>query len=174
MNRRRTYQIALAGICTALILLFLWLSVIIRFGKISLYIVCCCVLMVPLTKKYYLASIFAYIASSLLAFVVVGDVFSILGFIGYFAPMTIISAAMKERNIKLYVSLPIKIIFMNAVLAIFYFVTGTIFLDYGALGLNVHYAVIAIVGTLILVVLDFVLLYIYDFISARTKNILRD
>lgn len=174
MKRRRTYEIALAAICTGLILLLLWLSVVVRFGTIALYVVSCGVLMVPLTKKYYLSAILSYIASSLLAFAVVGDIFSILGFVAYFAPMTIFSVVMYERGVKWFISLPIKIVFINAVLALFYFVTGTLFLDFNALGFNVNYAVIALLGTILLVALDYVMVYIYTVVKVRVQKIIRD
>lgn len=152
----------------------LWLSVVVRFGTVAFYIVCSGVLMVPLTKKYYVASIFSYVASSLLAFAVVGDIFSILGFVAYFGPMTLVSAIMFEKKVKWFVAIPIKVVLVNVALAVFYFVTQTIFLDFSALGFQMHYIFIAILGTLMLITLDFAMLYIYSFIKSRLINILRD
>ena len=174
MKSRRSYEIALAAICTGLILFMLWISVVARYGTVAIYIVCSIVLMAPLTKKYYFASIFSYVASSLLAFVIVGDIFSILGFVAYFGPMTLISVIMREKKVKWFVALPIKIVIMNAVLALFYFVTRTLFVDYNAIGLNVHYSIIAIVCTILLVALDYILLYLYGFVKSRIGKVLRD
>lgn len=174
MKKRRTYEIALGAICTALILLLLWLSVLLRFGTAAFYIVCSGVLMVPLTKKYYVASILSYIASSLLAFAVVGDIFSILGFVAYFGPITILSVFLFEKNIKLYFTLPLKIVLINAALAVFYFVTDTFFINFDMLGFKMHYIFIALIGTALLVGLDFAMLYIYKELKPKVARLIRD
>ena len=169
---KRTYQIALAGIATGLILLFLWLKVIVRYGSLSFYILCSAVLMVPLSKRYYISAIFSYVASSLLAFAVLGDILSVIGFVAYFGPMTIASVAMAEKNLKLYITMPIKIIYINAALAVFYFVTNTIFIAWDKLSFEIPYVFIALIGTVALLVLDLVMLLIYSKLKPALKNAL--
>lgn len=159
--KRQTIEIAVAGISAGLILLLLWLSVIVRYGTISFYIAAAVVLMVPICKKYYWAAAFAYISASLLAFAIVGDILQILGFLIYFGPMTFISTIMAEKNVKPYITFPVKIVYINACLAALYYGSKTLFVDLSQLGLEIHYAVIAIVGTIILLLLDTIMLMLY-------------
>ncbi len=174
-RKRHSYEVALAGICTAIILLFLWLSVLVRYGTISFFIICCGILMLPLSKKYYWSAIFAWIASSLLAFAIVGDIFAVLGFLAYFAPMTIGAVIMKEKKVPWWVALVVKTIFINAMLAVFYFATNLIAIDLSAMGLgDLHYAVIAVVGTLILLAVDYLMLLVYGGVKKRFAPIIKD
>ena len=159
--KRQTVEIAVAGISAGLILLLLWLSVIVRYGTVSFYIAAAVVLMAPICKKYYWAAAFAYIAASLLAFAIVGDILQILGFVIYFGPMTFISTIMAEKNVKPYVTFPVKIVYINACLAALYYGSKTLFVDLSTLGIEINYAVIAIVGTIILLLLDTVMLMLY-------------
>ncbi|MGN0795726.1 MAG: hypothetical protein ACI4MT_02075 [Christensenellales bacterium] len=159
--KRQTIEIAVAGISAGLILLLLWLSVIVRYGTVSFYIAAAVVLMVPICKKYYWAAAFAYISASLLAFAIVGDILQILGFLIYFGPMTFISTIMAEKNVKPYITFPVKIVYINACLAALYYGSKTLFVDLSQLGLEIHYAVIAIVGTIILLLLDTIMLMLY-------------
>ncbi len=45
------YRIALAGICAALSLLLVWLSVVIRYSTIAFYVAAGIVLMIPMTQR---------------------------------------------------------------------------------------------------------------------------
>lgn len=154
------YQIALAGISAAVALLLVWLSVLVRFSTIAFYVAAGVALMVPLTKKYYISSVFAYVVSSVLAFVIAGDIFSVVGYVAYFGPMSIATAIMYEKKVKWYFAYPAKIAYINGALALMYFVCGTIMIDSSVIG-QVHYAVIAVVGTIALLLIDFVMQRVY-------------
>ena len=84
-----------------------------------------------------------------------------LGFVIYFGPMTFISTIMAEKNVKPYVTFPVKIVYINACLAALYYGSKTLFVDLSTLGIEINYAVIAIVGTIILLLLDTVMLMLY-------------
>ena len=171
--RRPTIEIAVAGISAGLMLLFLYLAVIVRVGSISLFVAASVVLMVPISKKYYVAAVFAYVASSLLAFAIVGDILQVLGFIIYFGPMTIASCVMAEKKVKPYITFPVKIVYINATLAILYFATNTLVVDLSSLGINLHYAVIAVVGTVLLLLLD-TLMLIYVRLKPLMDKVIKD
>ncbi len=172
-NRQKIiYQIALSGISAGLALLLIWLSVIVRYGTIGFYIAACLAILVPLTNRYYFASICAYIASSLLAFAVVGDILAISGYVVYFAPMSIMMAIMADKNVKLYISIPIKVVFINLALAFMYFVAGTVFVSADVVGAFPYWAV-AIVGTVILIALDFFMQYVYKTLKPVVSKALR-
>ncbi len=166
------YAIALAGISTALSLLLTWLGVVVRFGSLGFFAAAGIALMVPITKRYYLSSVFAYVASAVLAFFIVGDIASVAGFIVYFAPMSVFTAICREKKLKLYISIPIKIIFINGALALLYFVFGTLMIDESVLG-DIHYAVIAVVGTVVLLAIDFLMQYVYATLKKVMSKVLR-
>lgn len=172
--RRPTIEIAVAGISAGLMLLFLYLAVIVRVGSISLFVAASVVLMVPISKKYYVAAVFAYVASSLLAFAIVGDILQVLGFIIYFGPMTIASCVMAEKKVKPYITFPVKIVYINATLAILYFAANTLVVDLSSLGINIHYAVIAVVGTVLLLLLDTLMLMLYVRLKPLMDKVIKD
>ncbi len=166
------YRIALAGISTAVALLFVGLSVLVRFSTVAFYIGAGCALMTPIVKKYYSSAIFAYIVSSVLGFLIAGDIFTVVGYVAYFGPMSIFLAICIVKKIKIFISLPIKILYMNGALALMYFVCGTIFIDPSIIG-NIHYAVIAVVGTVALVLVDFAMQFIFIRMSPIMDKVLR-
>ena len=172
--KRQTIEIAVAGISAGLMLLLLWLSVIVRYGTVSFYIAASVVLMAPICKKYYWAAAFAYIASSLLAFAIVGDILQILGFIIYFGPMTFISTVMAEKSVKPYITFPVKIVYINACLSALYFGSKTLFVDLSKLGVEINYAVIAVVGTLALLLLDTLMLMLYTRLKPLMDKAIKD
>lgn len=172
--RRPTIEIAVAGISAGLMLLSLYLAVIVREGSISLFVAASVVLMVPISKKYYVAAVFAYVASSLLAFAIVGDILQVLGFIIYFGPMTIASCVMAEKKVKPYITFPVKIVYINATLAILYFAANTLVVDLSSLGINLHYAVIAVVGTVLLLLLDTLMLMLYVRLKPLMDKVIKD
>ncbi len=166
------YEVALSGISTALALLLVWLSVVVRYGTIGFYVAACVALLVPLTNKYYFATICAYIASSLLAFAIVGDIFTIAGFVVYFAPISIASAIMFDKKVKWYIAIPVKAVYINLALAFLYYVAGTIMISADVMD-KVPYYLVAIVGTIILLAIDFVVDYVYKTMKPIVSRALR-
>lgn len=166
------YEVALAGISAALALLLVWLSVVVRYGTIGFYVAACIALLVPMTNKYYFSTICAYIVSSLLAFAIVGDIFTISGFVVYFAPISIASGIMLEKKVKWFISIPVKIVYINLALAFLYFVAGTIMINADLIG-KIPYYLVAIVGTVILIAIDFILSYAYKTMKPILSKALR-
>ena len=147
------YQIALAGISAAVSLLFVGLSVLVRFSTIAFYVAASVAIMVPLTKRYYLAGFFAYAVSASLGFVIAGDIYTVAGFVAYFGPMALITGIMFNKKVKWFIALPVKIVYINGALALLYFVCNTIMIDASIMD-RLDYWVVALVGTLALVLID--------------------
>ncbi len=168
------YRVALAGISAAVALLMVWLGVVVRFSTIAFFIAASVALMVPLSQKYYLPSVLAYVVSAGLSFAVAGDVFSVMGYVVYFGPMAIISGIMLNHSDKInrWVQLIVKIVYINGALALLYFVCHNIVLDSSIVD-KVQYWMIALFGTIILVALDYALQFIYKRIAILVGKALR-
>lgn len=166
------YQIALAGISSAIALLFVWLSVIVRFSTVAFYIAASLAIMVPLTKRYYVAGFFAYAASASLGFVIAGDIYTVAGFVAYFGPMALITGILLNCNVKWYISLPIKVVYINGALALLYFVCHTIMIDASIMD-KIQYWMVALVGTIVLVLIDYALQFIYKRMTPIVAKALR-
>ena len=145
-----------------------------RFSTIAFFIAASVALMVPLSQKYYLSSVLAYVVSAGLSFAVAGDVFSVMGYVVYFGPMAIISGIMLNHNDKInrWVQLIVKIVYINGALALLYFVCHNIVLDSSIVD-KVQYWMIALFGTIILVALDYALQFIYKRIAVLVGKALR-
>ncbi len=173
LNRQDAiYQLALAGISAAIALLFVWLSVLVRFSTVAFYVAASVAIMVPLTKRYYFAGFFAYAAAASLGFVIAGDIYTVAGFVAYFGPMALITGIMCNKKVKWFIALPIKIIYINGALALLYFVCNTIMIDASIMD-KIDYWVIAIVGTIALVLIDYVLQFVYARITPIVEKVLR-
>lgn len=173
-RQEAVYRVALAGISAAVALLMVWLGVVVRFSTIAFFIAASVALMVPLSQKYYLSSVLAYVVSAGLSFAVAGDVFSVMGYVVYFGPMAIISGIMLNHNDKInrWVQLIVKIVYINGALALLYFVCHNIVLDSSIVD-KVQYWMIALFGTIILVALDCALQFIYKRIAILVGKALR-
>lgn len=173
-RQEAVYRVALAGISAAVALLMVWLGVVVRFSTIAFFIAASVALMVPLSQKYYLSSVLAYVVSAGLSFAVAGDVFSVMGYVVYFGPMAIISGIMLNHNDKInrWVQLIVKIVYINGALALLYFVCHNIVLDSSIVD-KVQYWMIALFGTIILVALDYALQFIYKRIAVLVGKALR-
>lgn len=173
-RQEAVYRVALAGISAAVALLMVWLGVVVRVSTVAFFIAASVALMVPLSQKYYLSSVLAYVASAGLSFLVAGDVFSVMGYVVYFGPMAIISGVMLNHKdkIKWWVQLIVKIVYINGALALLYFVCHNIVLDSSIID-KVQYWMIALFGTAILVALDYALQFIYKRIAILVGRALR-
>ena len=178
MKRKRTrseiiYEVALGGIASAMALLLVWLSVVVPYGTIALYLCASIALLVPLTQKYYIATISAYIVSSLLAFAIVGDILLISGYVVYFAPMSITSAIMAEKKVKPYISIPVKIAYITGALAFLFYVAGTIMVS-DVIMEKVEFWMVELVGVVALLLVDFLMTnMMYPFIKRKVSGVLR-
>ena len=173
-RQEAVYRIALAGISAAVALLMVWLGVVVRFSTIAFFIAASVALMIPLSQKYYVSSILAYLVSAGLSFLVAGDVFSVMGYVVYFGPMALLSGIMLNHSdkIKWWLQLVLKVVYINGALALLYFVCHNIVID-SSIAEKVEYWMIALIGTALLVALDYALQFIYKRIAIIVGKALR-
>lgn len=172
-NRQRViYEVALGGVSAAIATLLVSLSVVVKYGTIGFFVAACVAIMIPLSQKYYFASVASYIASSLISFAITGDFFAVSGYVVYFAPMAILSGILIEKRVKWYISLPVKAVYINLALAFLYYVAGNIMISADLIG-EIPYYAIAIVGTVVLLAVDVLLYYVYLYVKKRTEKVLR-
>jgi hypothetical protein len=173
--KRRSYQIALGGISAGLALLFVWLGHVVDFLTASFLALAALALAIPLCKNYLITSILAYIAASALAFLAVGNIFRVIPFIILVGPLAIFSAWAQNKKLKLYFTVPIKAVYINGALAALYFGFKTVFVDLSRLGIrSIHYALIALAGTVILIAADFLYLYIFGIMKRSLEKIIKE
>lgn len=175
ISRQETiYAVALAGISAAVALLMVWLGVVVRFSTVAFFIAASIAVMIPASQKYYVSSIFAYLVSAGLSFLVAGDVFSVMGYVVYFGPMAIITATFfnHKDKVKWWIALIVKIVYINGALAILYFLCHNIVLDESIID-KVQYWMIALFGTVILVAVDYLLQFIYKRAGILLSRVLR-
>lgn len=171
--RKTAYALALAGISAALALLFVWLGVVVRYVTVAMFAAAGIAVSIPLSKRYYLSAVFAYIVSAGLGFLV-GDVTAVAGYAVYFGPMALISAVMWEKKVKWFISYPVKIVYINAALAVLYFaLQGLEVLAPDIIGYFDYWA-IAILGTVALLIVDLFTVYVYRTLRHVLAKVLRD
>ena len=171
--RKTAYALALAGISAALALLFVWLGVVVRYVTVAMFAAAGVAVMAPVTKRYYLSAVLAYIVSAGLGFLV-GDVTAVAGYALYFGPMALISAVMWEKNVKWFVSYPVKIVFINAALAALYFGLQAIDLLAPELVAYFDYWAIALIGTVALLAIDLFMDYVYRVLRRVLGRVIRE
>ena len=175
ISRQETINaVALAGISAAVALLMVWLGVVVRFSTVAFFIAASIAVMVPASQKYYFSSVFAYLVSAGLSFLVAGDVFSVMGYVVYFGPMAIITATFfnYKDKVKWWIALIVKMVYINGALAILYFLCNNIVIDESIID-KVQYWMIALFGTIILVAVDYLLQFIYKRAGILLSRVLR-
>ncbi len=170
-RRDAIYGVALAGICAALALLLVWLSVVARYGTLGFFAAAGLVLMIPLYKKYYFSSIVAYAVSAGLS-VLIGDLASVMGYILYFGPVAIALGILVNKNIKWYFAIPFEIGYAVGILALLYYVFGSVIVHYEGLA-DVKFWVFVLIGTPVLVIINIILSLAYERIIPRVAKVLR-
>ena len=167
------YSLALAGISAALAIIFVTLGVYVRFTTVAFFIAAGLSIMIPLSKRYWFSSVAALVVSGVASFFIAGsDVTVIAGYIVYFGPMAIISGTMYNLHVKWYIQLPIKLLYINGALALLYYVLGTIVVDASIMEILPYYA-IAIIGSVLLLAVDVILVFIYSKLGVIVSKVLR-
>lgn len=170
---QRIYEVALAGVTTALVFLLLALSMVVKYGSIGFFFFASLALILPLYKKYYFATIFAYIAASLLCLAMPYDIMSVMGFIFYFGPISIASIIMYEKKVKWFISYPIKAVYMAGSIAFLYFVAGNIMLNFKVMDAIPFWA-IELIGIVVLLAMDIAQTFIYRWFAPIVGKAIRD
>ncbi|MDR3216060.1 MAG: hypothetical protein LBT55_01425 [Clostridiaceae bacterium] len=180
MRNKHTVQIAFAGVSAGITLLFIWLANVVSVMSLTFYALSAVALMLPLCKKYYVAAVFAYIAAGLLSFFIVGNIFKVLPFVIFIGPFVVTSITMSLKNVKPYMEIPVKILFINAVLAVLYFALGVVLFSvdsylYNLLNIkNLHYAWIAVIATMVLLFADAIMLRIFAVMQKTMDRVIKN
>lgn len=167
-----TYSIALAGISAGLALLFVWLGVVVRYSTVAFFVAASLAVMIPMTKRYYLASLIAYGISAGLSFVITGDIITVIGYILYFGPIGLLSAFFINIKLRWWIQLIIKLVFINGILAILYYLFGALDIELGSL--HVEFWMVALVGSPVLIAIDYVIQLAYRKIAQIMVRVLRE
>lgn len=167
------YSLALSGIAAALAIIFVTLGVYVRFTTVAFFIAAGLSIMIPLTKKYWFASVAALVVSGVASFFIAGsDIAAVAGYVVYFGPMALITGTMYNLHVKWYVALPVKLVYINGALALLYYVLGTVVVSPAVMEVLPYWA-IAIVGSILLIAIDFVLTFIYSRLIRIVGKVLR-
>lgn len=158
MNRNR--EIAIAGITTALALVFSLLAVYVDFLTASFSVLSALVMMLPIAKGRYLGVGLSYVATSLLLMLFASPLLS-LPFIVVFGGYTVFTTITADKKIKPYIAYPVKVIWINGALALFYLATDFFFIDFDKLGFTLNYFPLALIVTVIGLLYDFCLIVVY-------------
>lgn len=151
-----------------------WLGVVVRFSTVAFFIAGGIALMVPLSQRYYFSAIMAYVVSAGLSLLIAGDVFSVMGYVIYFGPISLITGTLLNHSdkIKWWLALIIKVVYINLALALLYFVCHTIVIDDSIMD-KIDYWMIALVGTIALVAIDYVIQIVYKRLVVLVAKSLR-
>lgn len=130
--------------------------------------------MVPLSQRYYFSAIMAYVVSAGLSLLIAGDIFAVMGYVIYFGPISLITGTLLNHKdkIKWWLALIIKIVYINCALALLYFVCDTIVIDASIMD-KLQYWTIALVGTVLLVAIDYVIQFVYTRLVVLVARSLR-
>lgn len=124
---KRSHIIALSGISCAMALICVVGSIYVEFMTLTFAVLAAVFVQMPLTQKYWVGGILSYVATSILAFVI-GNINS-LPFILFFGAYAIIQWGLEEKLYPLIknkilrytTGYAIKIIYFEAIIAIFWF-----------------------------------------------------
>lgn len=173
MNRS-AYNISICAIFGALQLVFLICAKYIGMITLSFYVLASCAMMIPLTAKMYKESILTYFAVSALAFFIVGFP-DCLVYITFSGAYTIFTVFCYEKRLSGFIAYPIKIIWANLVFYLFYIVISNfIKIDLSQYGIEqIEYYVFVLAVTILILAYDFLLIYLYKYLSTLAEKIFK-
>lgn len=171
-------RIALAGVGSAISLIFVVASYYLEIISLSLNVLATSGIMLIMSKNYYREAILSVIAVSIIGFLIVN--IGVVPFVLVGGSYTVFTIFWYNKKYNYYKSLPIKIAYSVLVFFILYKVTSYIAFDYSEFsfleGVNIQflYVVLNIAFIILYVIYDLLLLYCYRFLKERLfKNILR-
>lgn len=166
---KRSHVIALAGISCALALLSVVGSMFVEFMTLTFLVLSAIFISMPLTQKYWLGGILAYVATSIFAFLI-GNINS-LPFIIFFGAYAIIQwfveqklqPLIKNKIVKYSVAYLIKLSYFEAVIAVFWFLFNSLIPTFAILGnaIELTYMIIALAGIPLFLLYDIVMHYLF-------------
>lgn len=168
-----TKDIATGGISAALSFAFATGAVYIDALTITLSVMSAAALMLPLARKRYVGAVLAYAASAGLLMLVASPVLS-LPYVVVFGGYTLFSCIAADKKANKIATYAAKVVWINAALALFYFGTKTLVINFDKLGFEPNYGVLAVLATALGIAYDFALLYLYGFVKSLAERYVRE
>ncbi len=179
----KSFEIALSGIACAIAVIFLSLGILSGWLLATGYFMGIIALMLPLSKKYYLGGLLAYLATCILAVIMgaAAKFWDIVPFIMFFGLHPLVNAVLRDKLVKrwaLWVALPIKALWFDVALIVGYYLVFDGVLGGSMLPQNVYdtvnnyfYVFVFTVGTVIGVVYDFLVTRCQFAVNALIRKI---
>lgn len=174
----KSKRIALAGIGSAISLIFVVLSYYIEVVSMSMNVLATSGIMLILSKNYYREAILSVIVVSALGFLITN--IGVVPFLLVGGSYTVFTIFWDYKKYNYYKSLPIKIAYAIFVLFILYKITTLIAFDYDKISFlqNINatllYVLLNIAFVLIFIVYDKLLLICYKYLKERVfKRIIK-
>lgn len=170
----RSRRIALAGIGAAVSLLFVVLGFYIYAITLSLNVLAAGGMMLPLSQKYYREAILAFIAVSGLGFLIVN--IGAVPFILVGGSFTIFTVFWENKGWNYLISLPIKLAYSILVFFILYKVTAYFAIDldrfivFENFSAPLIYVFLNVAFSLLFLVYDRAIVYVYKYLSEKVFN----
>lgn len=177
VNMKKSNNVAIAGICSALSIIAIVLSQYIEIATLVFMAICVFILVYLLDHNLIFASILCYISSSILS-ILLGSFLASIPYIFFFGGYTILAFFLDKIPKKLIILIYfIKVIFWNVLLYVGIFVatfiTNPNMMDW-ITGNTLNYIILAVLTTIIFIGYDFVLkYYVYPNIRMITDRITR-
>ncbi len=171
MRKKVSDSLALGAVGAAVSLVFVILAYYIPNMKVSLNALAAFGTMLPLLKKYYREAALSSIATIVIGIFLVNV--GILPFALVGGLYTIATVFAENKGLKLYVTVPVKLIYAAFLFFVFYRLATLIVVDFtklGALGTLPYaavYTVMTVVFCLAFLVYDFVLILCYRYVRKR-------
>ncbi len=172
--KNSSYNIAVCAVFGALQLICLICAKYIGMITLTFYVLASCAMMLPLTAKMYKEGVLTYVAVSLLSLFIVG-IPDCLVYITFSGAYTIFTVFAFEKKLSPLIAYPIKIVWANLVFYLFYIVfTSFIQIDLSKFGVeNVSYFVFVIIVSVLVVLYDYLMLYMYRYMQGLSGRIFR-
>lgn len=127
---RKSYKIALSGICTALSVIFLTLAFFLNIVSLSFFTLASLVLLLPLSKKMYGYAALTAIASALFSFLI-GGLTVFIPYVLFFGVHPILTVGLRDiKKLNKIIAIVIKQVFFNGSIFLIYFITKDVFIKY--------------------------------------------
>ena len=166
-----TKDIATGGISAALSFLFATGAVYIDALTITLSVLSAAALMLPLSRGRYVGGLLAYAATSGLLMLTASPLKS-LPYVVIFGGYTLFCCITEDKRWNKIVVYALKVLWINAALALFYFGTKTLVINFDKLGFELKYGYLAVLTTALGIIYDFALRYLYRMVKSLKERYL--
>lgn len=160
--------VAKGGLLTALSLLFIYLSTILPVNKLYLLGLSSAIIPISIILIDVKNSIIVYTASSILSLLLIGFKGNVIAYLFFFGIYGFVKLYIEKFN-KLYIEIPLKLIFFNVAFAFIFILYKTFFVD--LIKINVSLYIIVIFLQFVFIIYDYAftafIAYIYKYSSKR-------